>query len=76
MPTEFKRYTWKVCEKHSESTANFPLAVIDNKGSVVALVKTWQDAKFIADSARKIAELGSDSSRNRALHLGSLARSR
>jgi hypothetical protein len=65
-----KRHRWKVKSQHADITEAFPFAVVDSKGVAVALVKTRGDAQFIAEAARTISGLESDSSRNRALYLG------
>ncbi len=67
-----KRYRWRVVAGHSDAVVAFPFAIVDSKGQAVALVKTKEDAKFLAEAARVISRLDSDRSTFQRLYYGKL----
>ena len=50
-----KRCNWRVSDRHPDNTPAYPFAVVNPKGTVVALVALKADAEFIASAAKAIA---------------------
>jgi hypothetical protein len=70
------RHNWRVSDQHSDITPSYPFAVVNAKGTAVALVASKPDADFIASAPRIIAAQEENGSRMRAMYLGASMRRR